>query len=314
MGDANIYALSPFMQYYIMHYEQVYCTSPAISCNCKALRYVRKRIGYLSQLFPPKPCWNAEDVPDHTGKTVIVTGGSGGIVKEIVWPLLSKGDKLYIATHSEEKSLQAIEELNQDAVNDLGFFLKLDLAVFVFVKPSAEEFVRKESQLNMLYKKRYRAVAYMRSSTRTTSADQHHVFKTGTFKLPLPHQIVPLPPHGDGKGLASGVVGTKVDASKPYGQSKLGNILSSNKPAWPCGRESIISISLHPGSIATDLTRTATLFVRTFVSLVMYPVSCGAITSLYAGAAPAAGELSGKVGISASRIARPGEPKTISSL
>ena len=56
-----------------------------------------------------------------------------------------------------------------------------------------------------------------------------------------------------------------------------------------------MSISLHPGTIKSDLTRSAGSMVGILGRLVLYPVSYGAITSLYAGTAPAAGELNGKV-------------------
>ena len=61
-----------------------------------------------------------------------------------------------------------------------------------------------------------------------------------------------------------------------------------------------MSISLHPGAIKTDLTRHTDSLVQRVGRLVAYSVSYGAISSLYAGTAPAAGELNGKVRISTS--------------
>ena len=33
----------------------------------------------LSQIFPPKPLWTAEDMPDLSDKVAVVTGGYAGI-------------------------------------------------------------------------------------------------------------------------------------------------------------------------------------------------------------------------------------------
>ena len=64
-----------------------------------------------------------------------------------------------------------------------------------------------------------------------------------------------------------------------------------------------MSISLNPGIIESDIMRHASSFLQLVGRLIRYPVSYGAITSLYAGTAPAAGELNGKVSIPVSGIA-----------
>ncbi len=60
-----------------------------------------------------------------------------------------------------------------------------------------------------------------------------------------------------------------------------------------------MSISLHPGIINTDLSRHSGALIQRIGRTVTYPVSNGAINSLYAGTAHAAGELNGKVSIPA---------------
>ena len=117
----------------------------------------------------------------------------------------------------------------------------------------------------------------------------------------------------------------KLGTTKLYGQSKLvtnpslqfdthlslnytfsptqGNILFSNELARRYGDEGIVSISLHPGAINTDLARHATGFIQRAGRVVAYSVTYGAIGSLYAGTSPAASELNGKVGLSTSIFA-----------
>jgi len=280
-----------------------------------------KRVGLLSQLFPPKPTWTAADVPDQTGKTVIVTGGNGGIGKETARVLLSKGARVYIATRSEEKSQKAIEELKQETGKDSIFFLKLDLADLVSVKAAAEEYISKETELHTLYNNG--GVMYTPIGHVTTQGFdmQFGTNVLGHFyltKLLLPVltatakkypagtvRVVNVSSIGHNYGAPEGIrwatlandsleARKKLGTTKLYGQSKLGNVLFSNELARRYGGEGIVSTSLHPGSINTDLSRNASSLLQRFGRIVTFEVSHGAITPLYAGTAPDASELNGK--------------------
>jgi len=282
-----------------------------------------KRIGTFSQLFPPKPTWTSDDVPDQTGKTVIVTGGNGGIGRETARVLLSKGAKVYIATRSQEKSEKAIEELKRDTGKDTVFFLKLDLADFVSIKAAAEDFIGKESELHMLYNNggvMYPPVDMVTSQGFDLQFGTNVLGHFYLTKLLLPILVATAKKSSPGtvrvvnvssighylrapegirwttldRGNDSLAARKKLGTTKLYGQSKLGNILFSNELARRYGGEGIVSISLHPGAIDTDLGRYASGLIQRLGRLVTYPVTQGAITSLYAGTAPAAGELNGK--------------------
>ncbi|KAH9179022.1 NAD(P)-binding protein [Lactarius sanguifluus] len=282
-----------------------------------------KNIGTIGQFFPPKPTWTTADVPDQTGKTVIVTGGNGGIGRETARVLLLKGARVYIATRSEEKSQKAIEELKKETGKDSIFFLKLDLADLVSIKATAEEYISKETELHTLYNNGGVMNTPIDHVTTQGFDMQFGTNVLGHFyltKLLLPVltaaakktpvgtvRVVNVSSIAHQYGAPEGIrwatlapgndsleARKKLTSTKLYGQSKLGNILFSKELARRYAAEGIVSTCLHPGVINTDLARSSGLFLNFIGLMIGYGVSYGAITSLYAGTAPAAGELNGK--------------------
>lgn len=95
----------------------------------------------VDQSRPPKPKFGIDDIPDLTGKVIIVTGGYTGVGYETVKPLLVKNAKVYIAARSKSKADAAIQKL-KDETGKEALFLELDLASLKAVKKAAEEFAR----------------------------------------------------------------------------------------------------------------------------------------------------------------------------
>jgi len=259
-----------------------------------------KRIGFFSQIYPPKPTWTAADVPDQMGKVVVITGGSGGIGQETARALLAKGAKVYIAARSQEKSQKAIDKLKEETGKDAVFFLKLDLTDLVAVKSAAEEFLGKESELHGLYNNAGVMYAPIDNITEQGYDMQFGTNVLGHFyltKLLLPVltataknspagtvRVVNVSSVAHIQGPPEGIrwssilpgndsleARKKLGTKRLYGQSKLGNILFSKELARRYGGEGIVSISLHPGIINTDLVRHTGTRMQRLIQTVAYP-------------------------------------------
>ncbi|KAI0821682.1 hypothetical protein BC628DRAFT_1422492 [Trametes gibbosa] len=111
------------------------------SLLCDAARFLRFVYTIVSQLFPEKPRWTADHLPDLRSKVVIVTGGNTGIGRETVRRLLLKDAKVYMATRSQERAERAIDKLREETGKQ-AFFLHLDLDNLNSVREAAEEFKR----------------------------------------------------------------------------------------------------------------------------------------------------------------------------
>jgi retinol dehydrogenase 12 len=83
----------------------------------------------------------------------IVTGGYAGVGLELVKILYQKSGKVYIAGRSTQKGSQAIQSIKATFPKSNGQleFLLLDLADLTTTKRSVDDFLSKESRLDILW-------------------------------------------------------------------------------------------------------------------------------------------------------------------
>ena len=98
-------------------------------------------LAYLQEIFPPKSTFSVDDIPDLTGRVIIVTGANRGVGRETAKALLLHNGRVYLACRSQEAGEKTIAELKEETGKE-GLFLKLDLANLKSVKSAAEEFLR----------------------------------------------------------------------------------------------------------------------------------------------------------------------------
>ncbi|KAG8688371.1 hypothetical protein FRC11_005555 [Ceratobasidium sp. 423] len=180
-----------------------------------------------TMVFPPKPLFTVDQIPDLTGQVIIVTGGNAGIGKETCKALLNKNAKVYLAARSKSRADEAIEWLRNETNGKVPIFLELDLANLASIRKSVEEFKRQALMV--------------------VPSDGHaRVINTSSI-------LAYFAPKGGIVWEALGTGANSVQACKTlgrkalYNQSKLGNVLFSNELAKRYGEQGIISSSLHPG-------------------------------------------------------------------
>ncbi|KAI0665924.1 NAD-P-binding protein [Trametes maxima] len=269
----------------------------------------------IQHLFPGRPTWTADHLPDLSSKVAIVTGGNAGIGRETVKRLLLKNAKVYLAARSKERAERAIKELREETGKE-ALFLELDLGNLDSVKKAAEEFNLREPQLDVLY---LNAGILWPSPEQVTAQGYDATFGTnviGHFLLarllyPVlkasgsesdPSRVIWLSSmgHFDAHALEyetykDGPERRKADLFGLYRQSKLAAVLISNVMARSCIEDNIVSIAVDPGNIKSDIFRgTSPLFNRVWDFLFSYPTEYGALSSLYAGFMPEAANWNGK--------------------
>jgi NAD(P)-dependent dehydrogenase (short-subunit alcohol dehydrogenase family) len=300
-----------------------------------------------TQTFPPKPVPTIKDVPNLTGKVIIVTGGYAGIGKETARVLLSHNATVYIAARDPTKAAAAIEELHS-LTGKSPIFLKLDLADLKSIKAAADEFTTKERELHVLINnagvmappkemvtndgydlqfgtnvlgQRYRPGLVSPALILILSLQGHFYF--AKLLMPLLLSTAKSTPSGTVRVLnvsSSGAYyssGLKFDTFKDgaprrklntwdlYFQSKYGNVVITAELARRYSKDGIVSTSVNPGNIRSELQRhtpkLAYVLLNTFL---LFDVSYGALTQLWAVTSKEGANLNGKFLVPWARIGR----------
>ncbi|KAF7793902.1 hypothetical protein EIP86_005024 [Pleurotus ostreatoroseus] len=275
----------------------------------------------LCQMFPPKPKWTTEDIPDLTGKVCLVTGGNTGIGKETCKRLLMKNAIVYMAARSQHKAEEAIKGLKEETGKEARF-LQLDLADLDSVKRSAEEFKQHEEKLNVLF---LNAGVMVPPIEQLTSQGYDMQFGTNVLghflflKLLYPLLSASSSPSAPARliwtassvnyyfrppikfdTLEDGQARRALGVTQLYCQSKFATVLLVKHLAKTCKDDGVIVIVVDPGNIKSDLQRYGPdsaikgALRSAMHSMILHPVELGALTQLYCGTAPEAADYNGR--------------------
>lgn len=209
---------------------------------------------------------------------------------------------------SEDKTMQAIESIKASVPVSTGemIFIPLDLADLPTVQHSANEFLRREQTLHLLFNNAGVGFPEKGSKTKQGYELQLGVNCIGPFELTkhltptLVSTAKNAPPNtvrvvwvsssaAEGASPKNFVqnLSPRESVYNSYLFSKLGNYLHATEFAARHKADGIVSVSLNPGNLKTELWRSQgsimTFLLNTFV---LYPSIYGSYTILFAGFSP----------------------------
>ncbi|MEM6283550.1 MAG: oxidoreductase [Chloroflexota bacterium] len=248
--------------------------------------------------------WTAQDIPDLTGKVIVITGANSGLGYESTAAFAAKGATIVMACRNMTKAENARQELLKRVPGANLDVMQLDNASLNSVRAFAKAFKAKYDRLDVLLNNAG-IMAIPRQLTEDGFESQIGVNHLAHFALTglLLDVIVKTPnarihnvssaANYQGKIAFDDLMGEK-DYSRwdAYQQSKLANVFHAfelNKRLKAAGYDTIANTS-HPGGVDTNLT-TATLeeggsrmeaiFMPILLPVIGQDVSLGVLSQLY---------------------------------
>jgi len=246
--------------------------------------------------------WTANDIPDQTGRTVIITGASSGIGLETARQFAIKGANVVLACRHPERGVAALERIQEELpAGDLAL-LELDLADLDNVAAFAGEFSSKHDRLDLLINN---AGVMLPPPSRTAQGFELQFGTNHLGHFALTGHLLPMLTKQPGARVVTVSSAAnrrgRIDLDDlnwqrrryrgwtAYSQSKLANLmftLELDRRLRGVGSHAA-ALSAHPGWTATELQRTSDLARIRNPLFAMQPAE-GALPSLRAATDPSA--------------------------
>jgi NAD(P)-dependent dehydrogenase (short-subunit alcohol dehydrogenase family) len=98
----------------------------------------------------PNNKWTTADIPDLSGKVIIVTGANAGLGFEASKELARKGARVIMACRNMEKAQAALAQIRAEIPGAPAEVMQLDLASLKSIRQFADKFKAKYDRLDVL--------------------------------------------------------------------------------------------------------------------------------------------------------------------
>ena len=244
------------------------------------------------------------------GKTVLITGATGGIGLAAAVAMARQGAHLVLVGRNQTRGLDAISEIRRRAGSDRAEFLRADFSSLAEVRRLALALLAEDRPLHVLVNN-----AGMMNTSRKLTIDGfeemfavNHLAHFLLTRLLLPRLQACAPSrivhvasnaHSFCKEIRWHDLSheREFSAFPAYGHSKLANILFSNELARRLRGTGVTSNALHPGAVATGIGSNNGIAGRV-VPLLLKPFfrspARGAATTIYLASAAEVDGVTGK--------------------
>ena len=212
--------------------------------------------------------WDASQIPDQSGKIIVITGSSSGIGFEAARVLTNKGAKVIIAVRDPVKGNTALDKIKAQIENADVEYMNIDLADLDSVNAFVKEYKEKFDKLDILINNAGVMIPPY-SKTKNGFELQMGTNHMGHFALTL--QLLDLiknTPHSRIVNVSSNAhkygnidfddlnwEKRKYKAWRAYGDSKIANLYFTSELRNRLKDTDVRVTAAHPGWTATDLQR-----------------------------------------------------------